>query len=221
MKKQKPYGVSTDFVSSYTPLQKTIINFFRSNSISILTGDPGTAKTFTACYYGLMLLRDRAISKIIISKPIIEVGKSMGFLPGDLKEKTDSYMSSYKSNIDKIAGFGKFESLSNAGKIVFEPVNFVRGDSFDDALVVLDEAQGLTLHELITFATRVSQTSSLIMMGDPYQADIKNSGFVTFMDKIANGVDGVGNMHLGEEYQMRHPMIVQLYKNYKQHLSTL
>jgi phosphate starvation-inducible PhoH-like protein len=210
-----------NFECQYTSLQKKVLNFFRSNSISLLTGDPGTGKTFCALYYALMLLKDKAISEIVISKPIVEVGKSMGFLPGTEEEKVEAYMASYASNIDKIAGMGSYKYLLMNKKIRFEPVNFVRGTTFDNALVILDEAQGLTLHELVTFSTRLSQTSQLIMMGDPFQADIRNSGFTTFIDVIANDIPGVGKMELGEEYQMRHPMIVQLYKNYKQHLSTL
>lgn len=219
MSRKKVYGDSNEVKTSYTSLQKKVLNFFRSNSISILTGDPGTGKTYSACYYGLSLIKASAINKIIISKPIVEVGKSMGFLPGDLKEKTDVYMSSYISNIDKIGGEGRFRQLSNGGKVVFEPVNFVRGDTFENALVILDEAQGLTLHELITFVTRLSETSQLIIMGDPYQADIKNSGLIPFIKEIATGIDGIGHMELGDEYQMRHPMIVGLYKNYKKYLS--
>jgi phosphate starvation-inducible PhoH-like protein len=214
-------GTGINFECQYTSLQKKVLNFFRSNSISLLTGDPGTGKTFCALYYALMMLKDKAISEIVISKPIVEVGRSMGFLPGTEEEKVEAYMASYASNIDKIAGMNSYKYLLMNKKIRFEPVNFVRGTTFDNALVILDEAQGLTLHELVTFSTRLSQTSQLIMMGDPFQADIRNSGFTTFIDVISKDIPGVGIMELGEEYQMRHPMIVQLYKNYKQHLSTL
>ena len=223
MSKRQSTSNSTgiNFECQYTSLQKKVLNFFRSNSISLLTGDPGTGKTFCALYYALMMLKDKSISEIVISKPIVEVGKSMGFLPGTEEEKVEAYMASYASNIDKIAGMNSYKHLLMNKKIRFEPVNFVRGTTFDNALVILDEAQGLTLHELVTFSTRLAQTSQLIMMGDPFQADIRNSGFTTFIDVIAKDIPGVGKMELGEEYQMRHPMIVQLYKNYKQHLSAL
>lgn len=200
-----------------TKLQKQVTNFFKSNQLSILTGDPGTAKTFISIHYGLTLLKDGAISEIILSKPIQEVGKSMGFLPGTEEEKISAYMDSYTATFDKLLGVGSFKYLINAKKVRFEPVNFVRGTTFENALVILDEAQGLTLHELITFATRLSDSAKMIILGDVYQADIKNSGLPTFK-KITQDIQEIGHMELGDEFQMRSGLVLEMYKNYKKHL---
>lgn len=218
-KKQEyhPKG-SLEFLISYTKLQKAVINFFRSNNISILTGDPGTSKTFCSIYYALMMLRDDAIEKIVISKPLIEVGSSIGFLPGSEEEKTSVYLDSYINIFKKIIGEGAYRSLVNGKKIVFQPVNFVRGDTFENCLVIMDEAQGLTLHELITFSTRLHENSQMLILGDEFQADIKRSGLSPFK-QITRGIDRIGQMELGDEYQMRNPMIVSLYKNYKSYLN--
>ena len=213
-----PNQNSFEFQTSYTKLQKPVINFFRSNNISILTGDAGTGKTFCALYYALMMLRDNAIEKIVISKPLIEVGSSIGFLPGTEEEKSNVYMDSYYNTIKKIIGEGALKYLLNGKKIEFQPVNFVRGTTFENTLVIMDEAQGLTLHELVTFATRLHENSQMLILGDAFQADIKRSGLTPFID-ISKGVDRIGHMELGDEYQMRNPMIVHLYKNYKAYLN--
>lgn len=217
-KEPSPDQNSFELKASYTSLQKPVINFFRSNNISILTGDAGTGKTFCAIYYALMMLRDRAIERVIISKPLVEVGSSMGFLPGTEKEKESVYLDSYINTFKKIIGEGAYQYLLNGKKIIFQAVNFVRGDTFENSLILVDEAQGYTLHELITMVTRTHENSQMIVMGDEFQADIKKTGLTPFKE-IANGIDGIGQMHLGDEYQMRNPMIVALYKNYKKYLN--
>lgn len=213
-----PNPNSFEFQMSYTKLQKPVINFFRSNNISILTGDAGTGKSFCAVYYALMMLRDHAIEKIIISKPLVEVGSSIGFLPGTEQEKESVYMDSYINTFIKIIGEGSYKYLLNGKKIEFQPVNFVRGTTFENTLVIMDEAQGLTLHELVTFATRLHENSQMLILGDEFQADIKRSGLCPFK-QITKGIERIGQMELGDEYQMRNPMIVSLYKNYKAYLN--
>lgn len=205
---------------SYTTLQKDIISFFRSNNVSVLTGDAGTGKSFCAIYYALMQLRDGKASEIIISKPLIEVGSKMGYLPGDQDEKQQPYLDSYEATIKKIIGDVQYKRLIFDKKLRFAPVNFVRGSNFENAVVIMDEAQGLTLHEMITFVTRLNENSQLLVLGDIFQADIKNSGLAPFIH-LSRGILGIGHMELGDEYQMRNPMIVQLYRNYKNYLSTL
>jgi phosphate starvation-inducible PhoH-like protein len=212
-------AVGLNFSINYTKLQKEVLNFFRSNEISILTGDPGTGKSFISIYYALQLLKDNAVEKIVISKPLVEVGSSMGFLPGSEQEKTDVYLESYKSTFIKIIGYGAFTALLNAKKIEFKPVNFIRGTNLEYSAIIMDEVQGLTLHELITFVTRLSSTSKMILCGDVYQKDIKNSGIVPFLN-IVKGIDGIGVKELGPEFQMRNPMLVKIYENYKHYLNT-
>jgi phosphate starvation-inducible PhoH-like protein len=217
MRKQTKHS-TFNFECQYSNLQKKVINFYRTNTVSIITGDPGTGKTFTAIYYALMMLKDGAVEEIIISKPLIEVGSKLGFLPGTEQEKVSVYMDSYAGTFKKIIGEGPYNNLLNSKKVRFEPVNYVRGTTFENAIVIMDESQGLSLHELVTFVTRISESSQLILLGDLWQADIKNSGLDPFI-RIARGIDKIDHMELGDEYQMRNPMIVNLYKNYKQYLA--
>lgn len=214
--RNKTYA-NLELLVSHTKQQKPIINFFRSNNISILTADPGCGKSFCAIWYALDQLKNNSVDKIVISKPLIEVGSSIGFLPGSEAEKTAVYLESYYGAITKILGEQGFKSLINSKKIEFKPVNYCRGTNRENEIVIMDEAQGLTLHELVTFATRIADSSKLLILGDPYQCDIKRSGLLDFIN-ISKNIDGIGHMDLGEEFQMRNKIIVQLYKNYKKHL---
>lgn len=200
--------------------KKEILNFFKSNSISCLTGDPGTGKTFTSVHYALSLLKDGAYDQIIITKPLVEMGRSMGYLPGAEKEKVDAYLDSYSGIFEDIVGKDAFRALVNGKKIIFEPMNFCRGTSYKYSMVLLDEAQNATLHELVTFTTRVSDTSKLIILGDNWQSDIKNSGFSKYVELFCK-VDGIGYKHLDESFQLRNSMITDMYKIYKQFLDSL
>ncbi len=201
-----------------TKIQKQVLNFLKTNNLSLLTGDPGTAKTFMAVYHGLTLLTEGAIKEIVLAKPLQETGKSMGFLPGTEKEKYLPYLDSFISAVDKILSPGAYDYLISQKKIRFEPVNFIRGTTFEYSFVILDEAQSMTLHELIAYSTRLGSSSNMVIMGDVYQSDIKNSGLPAFR-KIITGIPGVGQMELGDEYQMRSGLILEIYKNFKKFLN--
>lgn len=216
VKRRTSQKVSTknedNFKVDLLPVQKTVSNFLRENNISILKGMAGTGKDFIQLYRALDGLIKKEFLHLVLSKPIIETGKSMGYLPGDINDKLSPYEVSFMDNIDKLVGRERRNSLSS--KISFQPVNFIRGNTFpEQSVIILSEAQNLSLHELIAFTTRLPESSKLFINCDPMQKDIRNSGidkFLALMEKI----DGVGIMELGEEYQMRHKMIVDIYKEY-------
>lgn len=207
-----------EFLINITQPQKGIINFYKENKISCITGDPGTGKTFTAVYRALQMLSSGEADIIILTKPLVEIGKSMGFLPGTEKEKVSAYLKSYYDIFEDIVGRDMYRSLVNANKIIFEPMNFCRGVSYKYSVVIADECQNATLHELVTFSTRLSSTSKLIMLGDDWQSDIRSSGFKPFIS-IFTGIDTISHKHLGEEFQMRDELITSMYQEYKNHLN--
>ena len=195
-------------------IQKPIAKFLNSNSVSVVTGMAGSAKDFICMHTAITAVLEKTHSKIIISKPIVEAGSSMGYLPGDLKEKIQPYRKSFDAIISTLIGSSEGFSERVRKMIQFEAVNFVRGDTFKDSIVILSEAQNCTLHELISFTTRLHHTSRLFINGDIMQSDIGNkSGLKDFL-KIINNVKGMNAVHLGDEFQTRHPMIVQLNKEY-------
>jgi phosphate starvation-inducible PhoH-like protein len=210
----KSAGGSQKMEATLAPHQKEVSNFLRSNDISIVIGMAGCAKDFVQLYRAVDALLNKEIEGIVITKPIVEVGKSIGFLPGEANEKTAPYERSFYENLEKLVG--KQTAASLKPKITFEHVGFVRGNTFKERnIVIISEIQNFTLHELITYVTRLPESSKLFMNGDPDQIDIKNSGIFDFL-KIMDGLDGVGIMTLDPDvHQMRRKLIVDIMKRYK------
>jgi phosphate starvation-inducible PhoH-like protein len=198
--------------------QKEVIEFIKRYKMSLILADPGCGKTTISMYHALSELRKKNKEKILITKPIVEIGTSIGYLPGPQAEKIASYMESYETIIDKIVGIPEKEKLFREEKIIFKPIQYVRGNNFEDAIIIFDEAQGCSLHEIISFVTRVSDSSDLIVLADPYQSDIKKSGIFDFI-KIVNKIDEIGVRHLDESFQKRSALVQKLYKEYKNYIS--
>lgn len=197
--------------------QKEVINFLRSNNVSIVIGEAGTAKDFCCLYRGLDAIDSNEHSELVLVKPIVELGQKMGYLPGDEEDKMKPYEKSFHDNIIKMIGKTEYGKLKK--KVKFEAVNFMRGNTFEYSTVILSEAQNCTLHELISVVTRVAHNSRIFINGDPMQSDIgKQSGLKDFI-KIVEGVKGVGVLELGDEHQVRNPMIVDINRRYRHHLN--
>lgn len=196
-------------------IQNPVVNFLKQNEISVLVGEAGTAKDFCQLYRAVDGLHHKEFENLVFMKPMVEVGKSMGYLPGDEKDKLSPYEQSFKANLIKMVNSHQLINLKS--KIKFEPINFIRGNTWDYSVIILSEAQNCTLHELITICTRVASTSKLYINGDPDQSDIRNSGLKAFLQIIKN-VEGMDSLELGEEHQMRNPMIVKLNREYRAYL---
>ena len=173
--------------------QQKYLNTINQNQITFCYGPAGTSKTFTACYAALKMLEAKEISHVILCKPIQESGEKLGFLPGDIADKIDPYMQSYISNFKKIVGDELTEGLISSGAIEFKPLAFMRGDTFDDAFMILDEAQNATFKQLMLFVTRMGKNSKVLVTGDVSQYDIPkaNAGLPGFT-ALMKGVKGVG-----------------------------
>jgi phosphate starvation-inducible PhoH-like protein len=175
------------------PSQQDYFQQIQKNEITFCSGPAGTSKTFTACFTSLHLLATKQVSKIILCKPIQESGEKLGFLPGDIADKIDPYMQSYISNFKKIVGDELTEGLISSGAIEFKPLAFMRGDTFDDAFMILDEAQNATFKQLMLFVTRMGKNSKVLVTGDVSQYDIpKASAGLPGFTALMKGVKGVG-----------------------------
>ena len=173
------------------PGQYDYFEKIKKNEITFCSGPAGTSKTFTACYTSLWLLATQAVSKIILCKPIQESGEKLGFLPGDIADKVDPYMQSYISNFKKIVGDELTEGLIASGAIEFKPLAFMRGDTFDDSFMILDEAQNASFKQLMLFTTRMGKNSKVLVTGDISQYDIPkaSAGLPGFM-QLMKGIRG-------------------------------
>lgn len=199
-----------------TPKQQELFKGIRQNTLTVCQGPAGTSKTFTACYTALSLLADKKVDRIILTKPIQESGESLGFLPGTKEEKVDPFMKSYFSNFEKIIGKPQFTWMIANGEILVEPLAYMRGTTYDNAIMLLDEAQNCTMTQLMLWITRLGQDSKAIMMGDVSQYDIKkrDSRFLDFIDLI-KGVEQVHNFQFEAEDIVRNKFLIDIVNRYE------
>jgi len=188
------------------------------HDVTFCHGPAGTSKTYTACYTALKLLAEKKIRKIILCKPIQESGEKLGFLPGGIEEKIDPFMQSFISNLRKIVGEEITQRLLDRGIIVFKPLAYMRGDTFDDSLMILDEAQNATFKQLMLFITRMGKTSKVLITGDISQYDIpkKSTGLPSFI-KLMEGIDGVKNFIFTEEDIVRADILKKIVRRYEKY----
>lgn len=197
--------------------QKEFFQSINKNTITIATGPAGTSKTFTACYAAIQSLSSVApVSKIIITKPIVEAGENLGFLPGSVDEKIAPYMESYVTTFHKIIGKNMFDKLKEAERIEMRPVAYMRGSTFNNAFLLLDEAQNMNFHQLMTYITRLGECSKMVICGDVSQHDIKHNlvALPEFQNMIKD-VDGIGIFEFEKSDIVRNKIIIDIVEKYE------
>lgn len=196
------------------PHQKPVANFLREQDISVIIADAGCAKDFVQMYRAIEGIKTKEFERIIICKPIVEASRSIGFLPGDLSEKTDVYLKSFYDSVDKIVG--KEHSNAIKSKIQFEHVGFQRGNTFPEySCVIVSELQNLTASEAHTYITRLPQSSKMFLNADAVQSDLGlKSGLNDFLESIS----GVNNCAIAildsKKHQMRRVELLEITKKY-------
>ena len=211
-------AVTSKFRIELTKPQKEIVNFLRQNKVSLITGESGTSKDTICFYRGLDAILNKEFDKLIVVRPLVQSGTNLGYLKGDLSEKTSVYEDFYKYHLGKILNKTELDRIKN--KIEFETTQFSRGKNWEYSFIIVSESQSFTLHELFTLVTRVSDTSIIVFNGDyELQNDIGNkSGYEDFIN-ILKDIEDIDYVHLGDEFQMRSQLIVKINKAHKEFLN--
>lgn len=216
--KNVPILTTSDFAEiTFSHSQRKFFDTILKNDITFCTGPAGTAKTFIACYTALDLLRKGTHKKIILCRPTVEAGDPVGFLPGTLQEKLAPYMKSFVSNMRKIiANPEKLKELTTKGLVECEALGYMRGDTFDDSIMILDEAQNADLRLLMLFVTRMGKNSRVVICGDTTQWDEKKrrKDFANFADMI-NGVKGTSHFVFERSDIVRNPILIEITDRYE------
>lgn len=200
--------------------QNLLFKGIRNNTLTVVHGPAGTSKTFTSCYTALSLLADGKIDKIIITKPIQESGEQIGLLPGTVDEKIDPYKQSYYTNFCKILDRGTIDWLFGLEQIVFEPLAYMRGSTYDNCIMLLDECQNASIKQLMLWATRLGKDSKAVMMGDTSQYDVKkkDSGYVDFIN-MTKDMEDLCIFEFHNEDIVRNKFLIELTNRYDKYRS--
>ncbi|NQD66848.1 PhoH family protein [Bacillus haikouensis] len=197
--------------------QRQYIHAIKKHDLVFGVGPAGTGKTYLAVVMAVHALKNGEVKKIILTRPAVEAGESLGFLPGDLKEKVDPYLRPLYDALHDVLGAEHTARLIERGTIEIAPLAYMRGRTLDDAFVILDEAQNTTLAQMKMFLTRLGFDSKMIITGDRSQVDLPRgveSGLIS-SEKILKGVKGISFMYLEQADVVRHPLVAKIINAYE------
>lgn len=197
--------------------QKEYYYALKNNDVVFGIGPAGTGKTYLAVVFAVDALKNNLVKKIVLTRPAVEAGENLGFLPGDLKEKVDPYLRPLYDALHDMLGVEQTERLIEKGVIEIAPLAYMRGRTLEDAYVILDEAQNTTDNQMKMFLTRLGFNSKMIITGDVTQIDLPRgveSGLVRAMN-ILNNVKGISFIHLTAMDVVRHPVVQRIIERYE------
>ena len=197
--------------------QAEYIQALRENDIVIALGPAGTGKSFLAVSVAVMMLMEKKVERVILSRPAVEAGEKLGFLPGDMKEKVDPYLRPLYDALYELFGFEKIDKKIETGEIEIAPLAFMRGRTLKNCFAILDEAQNATETQIKMFLTRIGENSKLVVNGDPSQVDLINksqSGLVKSKN-ILSAIDEIKTIEFDHTDVVRHPLVSKIIKAYQ------
>ncbi len=210
------YGNNGLVVRARTENQKVMVKESETNDMLFAIGPAGTGKTYTAVALAVRALKEKSVKKIILTRPAVEAGENLGFLPGDLKEKIDPYLRPLYEALDDMIPGDKLKYYMENRVIEIAPLAFMRGRTLDHAFILLDEAQNCTSPQLKMFLTRIGSSSKVIVTGDPTQIDLprtQQSG-LEVATRILKNIEGISFVRLTEEDVVRHKLVKDIIKAY-------
>lgn len=208
-----------DAITAKTPGQKEIVKMSAQNDIIFTIGPAGTGKTFTSVALAVKALKERKVNKIILARPAVEAGETLGFLPGDLREKIDPYLRPLYDALEEMVEYDRLELHLAKGTIEIAPLAYMRGRTLNNAFVILDEAQNATNMQMKMFLTRIGFNSRAIITGDITQTDLprkQESGLIS-IQQILKGIEGIKFVYLDENDVVRHRLVREIIEAYDRH----
>lgn len=213
------YGINGKPISPRNTNQALLVKAFRENDLTFALGPAGTGKTYIAIALAVKALKNREVRKIILSRPAVEAGEKLGFLPGDMKDKIDPYLQPLYDALEDMIPAVKLKEYMETNVIQIAPLAFMRGRTLNDAVIVLDEAQNTTVHQIKMFLTRLGMNAKMIITGDATQIDLPRSvqsGLIQALHILKN-VPGIGRVEFGKKDIVRHSLVQRIVEAYERH----
>ena len=199
--------------------QKQYVDAIKQNTATFAVGPAGTGKTYLAIAMAVVALKNKEIERIILTRPAVEAGEKLGFLPGDLAQKVDPYLRPLYDALHEMLGVDAYQRLLERGAVEVAPLAYMRGRTLNDAFIILDEAQNTTSEQMKMFLTRMGMGSKMVITGDVTQIDLpqgKKSGLVEALE-VLKGLDDIGIVQLTHRDGVRHELVQAIVKAYEKH----
>lgn len=213
------YGVNGKPIIGRTPNQQKLVETIATHDLTFALGPAGTGKTYIAIAMAVRMLKNKEVRRLILSRPAVEAGEKLGFLPGDMKDKIDPYLQPLYDALEDMIPAMKLREYMETKTIQIAPLAFMRGRTLNDAVIVLDEAQNTTTHQIKMFLTRLGMNARMIVTGDVTQIDLPRStqsGLVQAL-RILKDVEGVGRVEFGKKDIVRHHLVQRIVEAYERH----
>ena len=211
------YNISGKPIKCKSENQQQLVDAYEKNDMIFATGPAGTGKTYLSIALAVRALKEKTIRKIILSRPAVEAGEKLGFLPGDMKDKIDPYLQPLYDALQEMIPAAKLQEYMDTNVIQIAPLAFMRGRTLNDAVVILDEAQNTTSAQIKMFLTRMGWNTKMIVTGDRTQIDLplsQKSGLVE-AQRILQGVDGIAFVEMTQKDIIRHKLVTRIVEAYK------
>ena len=211
------HGVSGKIIKPQTENQRKMVQLMKENDLLFAVGPAGTGKTYTSVALAVKALKEKDVRRIILTRPAVESGENLGFLPGDLKEKLDPYMQPLYDGLRDMIPSEKLQAYIENGTIQIAPLAFMRGRTLDNAFVILDEAQNTTHAQMKMFLTRMGKNAKFVITGDPGQIDLPRKQVSGLKEALLalKSIEGVGQIFLDDKDVVRHRLVKKIIKAYK------
>lgn len=212
------HGVGGKIIKAITPNQQKLVEYMDKNDMLFAVGPAGTGKTYTGVAMAVKALKEKKVKRIILTRPAVEAGENLGFLPGDMKEKLDPYMQPLYDALRDMIPAERLDDFMQKGVIQIAPLAFMRGRTLDNAFVILDEAQNTTHSQMKMFLTRMGKNAKFMITGDPGQVDLPRRTISGLKEAllVLKDINGIGIIYLDDKDIVRHRLVKLVIDAYKQ-----